>query len=235
MPLPPPRTTPLPFPSASQLPTSIDADAKIALRAHSPSTAAPSMPRKPIVSGAVTKLQGDLERTKRDLAKAKDDLRGSLAQRDSLRKKIKERDEHIRELEADVERAKELEEDTWDSAEAEGHVHELEAKTKHMNEVEARVAELQQTLAARDATIADLSKQVEGKPATTAQSQDDFTEIKGIGRKFDKALKAASVTTYAQMAAWTEEDVKAIAAKIKSNPSRIQRDGWIAHAKKLAG
>ena len=41
------------------------------------------------------------------------------------------------------------------------------------------------------------------------------------------------MTTFAQIAAWTEEDVAAMDEKL-SFKGRIQREGWIEQAKELA-
>ena len=43
----------------------------------------------------------------------------------------------------------------------------------------------------------------------------------------------AGVTTFAQIAAWTEEDVAAMDEKL-SFKGRIEREGWIDQAKELA-
>jgi predicted flap endonuclease-1-like 5' DNA nuclease len=62
---------------------------------------------------------------------------------------------------------------------------------------------------------------------------DDLEAIKGIGPKFEKALKDLGISTYAQIASWTEADVTEVAEKIGARPQRIHKDDWIAAAKKL--
>ncbi|MEM9585323.1 MAG: 50S ribosomal protein L21 [Pseudomonadota bacterium] len=62
---------------------------------------------------------------------------------------------------------------------------------------------------------------------------DDLKELSGVGPALEKKLHAAGVTTFAQIAAWTEDDVAAMDEKL-SFKGRIEREGWIEQAKKLA-
>ena len=59
---------------------------------------------------------------------------------------------------------------------------------------------------------------------------DDLKELSGVGPALEKKLHAAGVTTFAQIAAWTEEDVAAMDEKL-SFKGRIEREGWIEQAK----
>lgn len=70
-------------------------------------------------------------------------------------------------------------------------------------------------------------------PAPTA-SADDLTRIKGLGPKIAALLNELGVTSYAQIAAWSAEDVAAIDAKLGRFSGRISRDQWIAQAQLLA-
>ncbi|MHC0055005.1 50S ribosomal protein L21 [Actibacterium sp. D379-3] len=69
-------------------------------------------------------------------------------------------------------------------------------------------------------------------PAAPAGA-DDLKKLSGVGPALEKKLHAAGVTTFAQIAAWTEEDVTAMDEKL-SFKGRIEREGWIAQAKELA-
>ncbi|MFY0691479.1 MAG: 50S ribosomal protein L21 [Paracoccaceae bacterium] len=62
---------------------------------------------------------------------------------------------------------------------------------------------------------------------------DDLKALSGVGPALEKKLLEAGVTTFAQIAAWTEEDVAAMDEKL-SFKGRIQREGWIEQAKELA-
>ncbi|WP_424970210.1 50S ribosomal protein L21 [Dinoroseobacter sp. S76] len=62
---------------------------------------------------------------------------------------------------------------------------------------------------------------------------DDLKKLSGVGPALEKKLLEAGVTTFAQIAAWTEEDVAAMDEKL-SFKGRIEREGWIAQAQELA-
>ncbi len=70
------------------------------------------------------------------------------------------------------------------------------------------------------------------KPAA-AGAGDDLKQLSGVGPALEKKLHEAGVTTFAQIAAWTEDDVAAMDEKL-SFKGRITREGWIEQAKKLA-
>jgi len=69
-------------------------------------------------------------------------------------------------------------------------------------------------------------------PAAEAGS-DDLKKLSGVGPALEKKLLEAGITTFAQIAAWTEEDVAAMDEKL-SFKGRIEREGWIEQAKELA-
>ncbi len=66
-----------------------------------------------------------------------------------------------------------------------------------------------------------------------ASGGDDLKQLSGVGPALEKKLHAAGVTTFAQIAAWTDEDVAAMDEKL-SFKGRITREGWIEQARKLA-
>jgi large subunit ribosomal protein L21 len=61
---------------------------------------------------------------------------------------------------------------------------------------------------------------------------DDLKKLSGVGPALEKKLHEAGVTTFAQIAAWTEADVAAMDEKL-SFKGRIEREGWIAQAQDL--
>jgi large subunit ribosomal protein L21 len=68
--------------------------------------------------------------------------------------------------------------------------------------------------------------------ATGAAGADDISLIGGIGPKIYAALTEMGITTFAQVAAWTPEDVTRIEADIKQK-GRVAREEWIEQAKEL--
>ncbi|MCB1313431.1 MAG: 50S ribosomal protein L21 [Sedimentitalea sp.] len=67
----------------------------------------------------------------------------------------------------------------------------------------------------------------------TATGGDDLKKLSGVGPALEKKLHDAGVTSFAQIAAWTEADVAAIDEQL-SFKGRIEREGWIAQARELA-
>lgn len=72
-------------------------------------------------------------------------------------------------------------------------------------------------------------------PPRAPVASEGLTRIKGIGPKFAERLAAMGVTQVAQIAAWTDEDVKRAALQLGIKPDRIRRAGWVASARALAG
>ena len=70
------------------------------------------------------------------------------------------------------------------------------------------------------------------EPATAA-SADDLRQIKGLGPKLVTILAEQGITTFAQIAAWSDEDVARIDATLGRFEGRITRDQWVEQAKLL--
>jgi large subunit ribosomal protein L21 len=70
--------------------------------------------------------------------------------------------------------------------------------------------------------------------AKAAAGADDLKLLSGVGPALEKKLHEAGVTSFAQIAAWTADDIAEMDEKL-SFKGRIERDGWIDQAKELAG
>ncbi|MDZ7711447.1 MAG: 50S ribosomal protein L21 [Roseovarius sp.] len=68
--------------------------------------------------------------------------------------------------------------------------------------------------------------------AAAPAGADDLKALSGVGPALEKKLHAAGVTSFAQIAAWTEADVAELDEKL-SFKGRIEREGWVAQAKEL--
>ncbi|MGR3462342.1 MAG: 50S ribosomal protein L21 [Roseovarius sp.] len=90
---------------------------------------------------------------------------------------------------------------------------------------------------------AEAKKPAKAKPAakpaakTKAKAEapaggDDLKKLSGVGPALEKKLVEAGVTSFAQIAAWTEADVAEMDEKL-SFKGRIEREGWIEQAKEL--
>ncbi|MEM7473228.1 MAG: 50S ribosomal protein L21 [Pseudomonadota bacterium] len=76
-------------------------------------------------------------------------------------------------------------------------------------------------------------KKAAPKKAAAKSDGDDLTQISGVGPVIVKKLHALGVTTFAQIAAWTPEDVAAMDDKLNFK-GRIDRDEWLKQAADLA-
>ncbi|MGI3167655.1 50S ribosomal protein L21 [Pseudooceanicola sp. C21-150M6] len=66
--------------------------------------------------------------------------------------------------------------------------------------------------------------------AAKTDGADDLKELSGVGPALEKKLHEAGVTTFAQIAAWTEADIAEMDEKL-SFKGRIEREGWVEQAK----
>ncbi|CAG1007492.1 MAG: NADH-ubiquinone dehydrogenase [Rhizobiaceae bacterium] len=65
------------------------------------------------------------------------------------------------------------------------------------------------------------------------KSVDDLKKIGGIGPKLEKVLNGLGVWTYAQIAAWSREEIAWVDDYLAFK-GRIERDGWLDQAARLA-
>lgn len=85
-----------------------------------------------------------------------------------------------------------------------------------------------------DAPKAETAKEAAPAPAAKAEGGDDLTKMKGLGKVFAEKLNAEGVTTYAQIAAMSDDDVAALEEKIGAS-GKFETNDWVAQAKDLAG
>jgi len=70
--------------------------------------------------------------------------------------------------------------------------------------------------------------------APAAGAGDDLRRIKGVGPKLVTLLDSLGVTSFAQIAAWSDADIDRIDARMGAFAGRIRRDSWVEQAKYLA-
>jgi len=145
--------------------------------------------------------------------------------------------------------------DTQDGAVAE--------RARIMRSFETETAMLRRALAARDAALtqlADLAADRRSLYADLAISRgetaryrqlvvdlendapppffgtgapDDLKLIVGVGPVLERMLQQLGITTYRQIARWSERDIDEIDAKLPEFPGRVRRDGWVTQAREL--
>lgn len=71
-------------------------------------------------------------------------------------------------------------------------------------------------------------------PAAKQVADDDLTQLSGVGPVMAEKLHKAGVTSLAQIAGWSDDDVARFDEEL-SFKGRIQRDDWVGQARKLTG
>jgi len=85
-----------------------------------------------------------------------------------------------------------------------------------------------------EAQLAERDVEIERLRAELAPYRsDDLKLINGIGPVFERTLNAMGYSTFDQVAAWTREEIRAVAAEIDLFPDRIIRDRWVEQAEAL--
>ncbi|WP_299558983.1 50S ribosomal protein L21 [uncultured Sulfitobacter sp.] len=113
------------------------------------------------------------------------------------------------------------------------------AKRVNEGEAKAKSAKPAKKAEAGNAAGKDVTKKEDKPAAATSDDKaakgesDDLSKISGIGPVIVGKLNDVGITTFAQIAAWTEADVEEIEEKL-SFKGRVGREDWIAQAKELA-
>lgn len=73
-------------------------------------------------------------------------------------------------------------------------------------------------------------------PFTTAPAGpgDDLKQITGVGPKLESLLNEQGITTFAQLAALSDDDIDRL-QDVLQFPGRIRRDRWVEQARQLRG
>lgn len=139
------------------------------------------------------------------LAKAHTELRAAQIEVERLREQLKGRDAHIQELKTSL---------ASGAAEAAKLRADVDGKTAALTAAEAELNALR----------------AQQQAASAVDAGDDLKQIRGIGAGYERTLKQNGVSNYAQIAAWTGDDILRIAAILNTQPGRIVRGAWIEQA-----
>ena len=104
--------------------------------------------------------------------------------------------------------------------------------------VAAPVEAALETAKAETAAVAEAVSEAQTIIETEAEEEaqaaaDDLTRLVGVGPRTAAALAERGITSFAQLAAWTEDEMAAFDAEM-SLKGRSVRDAWRAQAKRLA-
>lgn len=73
----------------------------------------------------------------------------------------------------------------------------------------------------------------EPKPAAKSEGADDLTKMKGLGKVMAEKLTGEGITTYAQIAALSADEITALEEKIGA-AGKFEKNEWVAQAAELA-
>ena len=107
-----------------------------------------------------------------------------------------------------------------------------EESDTEIDDVEDTYSDDESDTIVQESDVEDMSESSEVDD-TTPPTKDDLSIIKGIGPKIGIKLHDMGITSFAQIAAWTQSDVDEV-NKVLSFSGRIERDEWIAQALALA-
>lgn len=103
----------------------------------------------------------------------------------------------------------------------------------HLAEDKAAAAAVRAKQPEAETPPATPQSQAETAGAADAGSADELAKIKGVGPKLRTQLAEMGVTSIAQIAAWSEEDIDRIDGQLGRFSGRIRRDNWVEQARLL--
>ncbi len=113
--------------------------------------------------------------------------------------------------------------------------HTLEAVTRTVEETAPAAFEAVEETTLDALELGDVAVET-GAPVmieTANLATDDLTRLVGVGPRLAEALAARGVRTFAEIAAWTEEELAAVDQDLDLK-GRAVRDAWVAQAKRFA-
>ena len=210
--------------------------------------------------GRIAELEAQMERQARRLSSADEQLKKAQSEAEQSRARIAELEAKRLGLSTELDAAqREKERAGLRVTELQAEAQRLKAEFSVAQRAQSRLAELETTLEKLELQLADAeftaelasenaeNLNMETTPAPvsppvqrpsprgeTRSKNDDLTKIKGIGPTFAGRLVALGYDSYEAIAAWRQDEIDDIAQRLKVNPKRIQRDGWIESAARLA-
>jgi predicted flap endonuclease-1-like 5' DNA nuclease len=120
----------------------------------------------------------------------------------------------------------------------EARIAALEAEIERDREREAKLRAVQDQRQAfileQNAEIARLRERLgEAESRPRARGGDDLQEIPGVGSVYAKRLRSMGVTTFRQVALWSDDDIERIGPQLGPFPDRIRRENWRESARQL--
>lgn len=89
-------------------------------------------------------------------------------------------------------------------------------------------------LAGAGVAVAAAVQAAEQEQGAAQQQADDLTRLKGVGPKLSALLHTLGITSFEQIAGWTQADIDRVDALLGNFQGRIARDNWVEQARFLA-
>ena len=140
----------------------------------------------------------------------------------------------------DVERARLLRAYEAECALLRGDLARIEAQCAHLDSLAAErtatfaaLAEARSEAARYRQLVLDIENNAPPPLLGGRGTPDDLKLIVGIGPVLERMLHQLGITTYRQIARWTERDIDDFDARLAEFPGRIRRDAWVTQARAL--
>ena len=188
-------------------------------------------------------LRAELESARADVATARSEHDAAVLARDHAETERRLKQDEVIDLEARLAAAEAAGPQTEDT----DRVRRLEAELAECRSalgafsapasVSDEVVDTAAIASAAAAAASGAAALLDPKPAGVASpgfdnEPDDLRQIKGIGPKIATILNELGICSYAQIAAWTPDDVASINAHLKFK-GRVEREAWIEQATAL--
>jgi predicted flap endonuclease-1-like 5' DNA nuclease len=105
--------------------------------------------------------------------------------------------------------------------------------TREYDPLAAELAEARQESARYRQLVVDIENNAPPPILSGVGEPDDLKLIVGIGPVLERMLHNLGVTTFRQIARWSERDSAEFDAKLPEFPGRIVRDQWVTQAREL--
>jgi predicted flap endonuclease-1-like 5' DNA nuclease len=119
------------------------------------------------------------------------------------------------------------------AAKASALASELAGKNALLAARESQLAAMAPTRPSRPLAAPEVEVPVRrGDERIGRETRDDLQRILGIGPALARKLYAQGVTTFKQIAQWTDADLELLAEQVDAHPHRIKRESWREHARR---
>jgi predicted flap endonuclease-1-like 5' DNA nuclease len=192
-----------------------------------------------VESARIQALLADLMSARKELTERSFELRRVVSERNTLRARLLRAESTARELSSAFRAEAQLRLEFVDthaasSASLRARVAELEAELIGLPELDLKLVELEAKLRERDEQILELQERITRADSKPPSERVGLRRIRGIGPAYERALLTLGITTVAQIAQLSREEIERLAPLIKARADRILRDDWVGQAQLLS-